>query len=150
MSTIAVQLATVERGVPAQPELLHWVRATLAAEGTDGEVSIRVVDAPESRALNRSYRARNQPTNVLSFPCELAAEVQPRLLGDLVVCAPLVAAEAAAQGKSVRAHWAHLIVHGTLHLLGYDHERAAEARRMEARERSILGGLGFPDPYTAS
>jgi probable rRNA maturation factor len=84
---------------------------------------------------------------VLSFAAELPEEVEPRLLGDLVICAPIVAAEAAAQGKSVQAHWAHLVVHGTLHLLGYDHARAADARRMEARETSILAGLGFPNPY---
>jgi probable rRNA maturation factor len=148
MSTIDLQLATTASSVPAQPELLRWVHAALAAEGTEGEVSIRVVDAAESRELNRTYRDKDAPTNVLSFPCELAVEVEPRLLGDVVICAPLVATEAAAQGKSVRAHWAHLIVHGTLHLLGYDHERAAEAKRMEMRERSILGDLGFPDPYT--
>ena len=147
MSQVDVQLATLERALPRRPEMLRWVSAALAAEATSGEVSIRVVDEAESRALNRAYRSKDKPTNVLSFAAELPEEVEPRLLGDLVICAPIVAAEAAAQGKSVQAHWAHLVVHGTLHLLGYDHERAADARRMEARETRILAGLGFPNPY---
>jgi probable rRNA maturation factor len=147
MSPVDVQVATLERALPRRPEMLRWVSATLAAEATSGEVSIRVVDEAESRALNRTYRSKDKPTNVLSFAAELPEEVEPRLLGDLVICAPIVAAEAVAQGKSVQAHWAHLVVHGTLHLLGYDHERIADARRMEARETSILAGLGFPNPY---
>jgi probable rRNA maturation factor len=147
MNGVTVQLATRLRALPARPELARWVGAALAAGGAAGEVSIRVVDEEESRALNRDYRARDRPTNVLSFPAALPAEVRPRLLGDLVICAPVVAAEAAAQGKSRRAHWAHMVVHGTLHLLGYGHERAGPAARMEALEARILAGLGFPDPY---
>jgi probable rRNA maturation factor len=150
MSRVDVQLATLLRPVPRTPEFSRWVDAALAAEGAAGEISIRVVDEEESRALNREYRSKDRPTNVLSFPAELPAEIEPRLLGDIVLCAPVVAAEAVAQGKSARAHWAHLVVHGTLHLLGYDHERSPEARRMEARETSILAGLGFPDPYAHS
>lgn len=150
MSQVEVQLATLERALPRQPEMLRWVSATLTSEAKNGDVSIRIVDEAEIRELNRTYRSKDSPTNVLSFAAELPAEVEPRLLGDLVLCAPIVAAEAAAQGKSVRAHWAHLVVHGTLHLLGYDHERAADARRMEARETSILRGLGFPNPYEQS
>jgi probable rRNA maturation factor len=147
VSGVDVQLATRRRPVPRRPEISRWVNATLSAEGATGEVAVRVVDEDESRRLNRSYRSKDRPTNVLSFPAELPADVEPRLLGDLVICAPLVAAEAAAQGKAVRAHWAHLVVHGTLHLLGYDHERGREADRMEARETSILAELGFPNPY---
>jgi probable rRNA maturation factor len=147
MSRVELQLATLARAVPRRPEFSRWVGATLAAEGAGGDISIRVVDEEESRSLNREYRSKDRPTNVLSFAAGLPAEVEPRLLGDIVICAPVVAAEAAAQGKSERAHWAHLVVHGTLHLLGYDHERSPEARRMEARETSILAGLGFPNPY---
>jgi probable rRNA maturation factor len=150
MSQVDLQLATLQRALPRQPEISRWVSATLASEAQSGDVSIRIVDEAESRELNRTYRSKDKPTNVLSFAADLPAEIEPRLLGDLVVCAPIVAAEAAAQGKSVRAHWAHLIVHGTLHLLGYDHERAADARRMEARETSILAGLGFANPYEQS
>jgi probable rRNA maturation factor len=148
MSRVELQLATQALAVPRRPEFSRWVDATLVAEGAAGDISIRVVDEEESRALNREYRSKDRPTNVLSFAAELPAEIEPRLLGDIVICAPVVAAEAAAQGKSERAHWAHLVVHGTLHLLGYDHERSPEARRMEARETSILAGLGFPNPYT--
>ena len=147
MSQVEVQLATRRHSVPRRPEISRWVSATLAAEGAAGDVSVRVVDEDESRTLNRTYRSKDGPTNVLSFPAELPAEIEPRLLGDLVICAPLVVAEAAAQGKAVRAHWAHLVVHGTLHLLGYEHGRTLEAERMEARETSILAGLGFPNPY---
>jgi probable rRNA maturation factor len=147
MTRVEVQRATRGRAVPRSPEISSWVTATLSAEGASGEVSIRVVGEDESRRLNRAYRSKDRPTNVLSFPAELPAEIEPRLLGDVVICAPLVATEAAAQGKTVRAHWAHLVVHGTLHLLGYEHERPREAERMEARETSILAGLGFSNPY---
>jgi probable rRNA maturation factor len=150
VSRVEVQLATFARAVPRRPEFSRWVDATLAAEGATGDIAIRVVDEEESRTLNRDYRSKDKPTNVLSFPADLPAEVEPRLLGDIVICAPVVAAEAAAQGKTERAHWAHLVVHGTLHLLGYDHERSPEARRMEARETRILAGLGFPNPYARS
>jgi probable rRNA maturation factor len=147
VSAVAVQLATRADNVPARPEMTRWARAALAAAGAAGEVSIRVVDEDESRALNRDYRAKDRPTNVLSFPADVPAFVEPRPLGDLVVCAPVVAAQAAAQGKALRAHWAHMIVHGTLHLAGYDHERPADAGRMEALEKRILADLGFDDPY---
>jgi len=101
-----------------------------------------VVGSRESRALNERWRGRAQPTNVLSFPGD------GRLIGDIVVCAPVVAREARAQGKALSAHWAHMVLHGTLHLLGFDHARAADARRMERRERALLARLGFADPYS--
>jgi probable rRNA maturation factor len=104
-----------------------------------------VVGSHESRALNARWRGRAKPTNVLSFPA--APELGGGQLGDLVVCAPVVAREAREQGKPLAAHWAHMIVHGTLHLLGFDHERAADARRMEGRERALLARLGVADPY---
>jgi probable rRNA maturation factor len=104
------------------------------------------VGAGESRALNERWRGRPKPTNVLSFPA--APSLRGRQLGDLVVCAPVVAREAREQGKSLAAHWAHMVVHGTLHLQGYDHEQARDATVMEARERVLLAKLGFPDPYS--
>ncbi len=111
------------------------------------ELVIRVVDEAESSALNRDYRGRDRPTNVLSFPFEAPPPIESYLIGDLVICAPVVAREALAQGKAAKAHWAHMVVHGVLHLLGFDHPSDAEAESMEALEREIQGGLGYPDPY---
>jgi probable rRNA maturation factor len=128
---------------PGPASLRRWAR--LAAGRRRGELGIRVVGARESRALNARWRGRDKPTNVLSFPA--AADLRGRQIGDLIVCAPVVAREAREQGKSVAAHWAHMVVHGTLHLLGFDHERAADARRMEGRERALLARLGIADPY---
>ena len=128
---------------PAPASLRRWAR--LAAGRRQGELGIRVVGARESRALNARWRGRDQPTNVLSFPA--AADLRGWQIGDLVVCAPVVAREAREQGKAVAAHWAHMVVHGTLHLLGFDHERAADAKRMEGRERALLARLGIADPY---
>jgi probable rRNA maturation factor len=113
---------------------------------------VRVVGAAESRRLNKGWRRQDHATNVLSFPAPVArgravAAGEPRSLGDLVICAPVLAREARAQGKPKAAHWAHLVVHGSLHLLGFDHERAADACRMERREKRVLAALGFPDPY---
>jgi len=128
---------------PGPASLRRWAR--LASGRRQGELGIRVVGARESRALNARWRGRDKPTNVLSFPA--AAELRGRQIGDLIVCAPVVAREAREQGKSVAEHWAHMVVHGTLHLLGFDHERAADARRMEGRERALLARLGIADPY---
>ena len=114
---------------------------------TEAELSIRLVDEAESRELNRHYRGKDRPTNVLSFPAELPPVVQSPLLGDLVICAPLVVQEAQDQDKETLHHWAHLVVHGVLHLVGYDHQNETEAATMEAAEREILAGMGLPDPY---
>jgi len=111
------------------------------------EVVIRLVDEAESRQLNHDYRGIDRPTNVLSFPFEAPAEVQLPLLGDLVICAPVVAREAVEQGKAAKAHWAHMVIHGVLHLLGYDHQADDEAQQMEQRERELLYRLHFTDPY---
>ena len=108
---------------------------------------MRVVGPRESRKLNARYRRRNKPTNVLSFPATPLPEVSPSPLGDLVICPQVLRREALEQGKSLRAHWAHLVVHGALHLIGYDHERATDARRMERREIAVLRRLGFNNPY---
>jgi probable rRNA maturation factor len=138
----------VEAG-PADADLLSWVEAVLAAEGLQErlELSVRIVDAEESAALNQRYRHKPGPTNVLSFPFEAPPGVPLNLLGDLVIAAPVVAEEAHDQGKNETAHWAHLVVHGTLHLLGYDHQETAQTEAMESREICILNKLGYPNPY---
>ena len=143
--TLAVVLRyrTRRPWAPAPASLRRWAR--LAAGDCHGELGIRVVGRRESRALNERWRGRPKPTNVLSFPA--APSLRGKQLGDLVVCAPVVAREAREQGKALRAHWAHMIVHGTLHLLGFDHERAADAKRMEGRERMLLARLDIADPY---
>lgn len=144
---IDVQVGVTRSGLPEVAKLRHWARAALAGRRRDAELSIRIVDAAESRALNRRYRAKDKPTNVLAFPAELPPELELPLLGDLVICREVVEAEAAAQAKPLNAHWAHMVVHGTLHLVGYDHETAGEAATMESLEAEILAALGWPDPY---
>lgn len=144
---VEVIRATTAGWAPGRQRLTEWALAALGRE--PGEVCIRIVGARESRRLNLFYRGKDSPTNVLSFP------VGPRPgrggadmpLGDLAICATVVAREARAQGKTLAAHWAHMVVHGVLHLLGQDHERGAEAKRMEKTERQILARLGFSDPY---
>ena len=121
-------------------------RMTNVVPDCNGELP-RIVDEAEGRALNERWRGRDHATNVLSFPAELPPGVALPLLGDLVVCAPVVAREAAEQGKAEADHWAHLVIHGTLHLLGFDHETEAEATVMEDLERALLAGLGIGDPY---
>ena len=121
-------------------DFVRWARAALAGGGV---VTIRLVDADEGQTLNRDYRGKDYATNVLSFPYETT----PRVIGDLVICPNVVAREAGEQNKPLAAHYAHLTVHGMLHLQGFDHIEDAEAEEMEAREREILAGLGYPDPY---
>lgn len=118
----------------------------MALGEAEGELTLRIVGRAESQALNAQYRGKSSPTNVLSFPYEMEIEALP-LLGDIVICAPLVLSEARAQGKTARAHWAHLVIHGCLHVLGYDHVQEAEAIVMETRERELLSKLGFANPY---
>lgn len=144
---MTVQFATARRGVPAAASLRRWARAALGR--ARGAVTVRIVSGAESARLNHRYRHRPGATNVLSFPAAPLPDGRRPLLGDLVIAAPVVAREAAAQGKSPAAHWAHMVVHGCLHLLGYDHLRNAEAAAMEGRERRILRRLGYPDPYAA-
>lgn len=144
-----VGYALPRAGLPAAASYRRWVAAALAGAGhrRPAELSIRLVDADEGRALNRQYRGKDRPTNVLSFPAELPPGVPVPLLGDIVLCAPVIAAEAAAQGKPLRDHHAHLTVHGVLHLLGHGHDDDTAAAAMEALETRILAGLGLPDPY---
>ena len=145
--TVSVDNASREPGVPGEAELARWAAAALAGRREAAELAIRIVDEAESAALNSTYRHKQGATNVLSFPAELPAGVPLAVLGDLVICAPVVAREAREQGKPAEAHWAHLVVHGCLHLIGYDHERETEAEEMESLERGILAGMGYPDPY---
>jgi probable rRNA maturation factor len=149
---VDVQFALAERAeddgeLPSPADFEAWAAAALAGRIDQAEMTIRVVGLAEGAALNETYRHRSGPTNVLSFPFEGDAEMELPLLGDVVICAPLVAREAREQQKTPQAHWAHLTVHGCLHLLGYDHEEAEEAEVMERLESDILAGLGYPDPY---
>ncbi|MDD9892893.1 MAG: rRNA maturation RNase YbeY [Gammaproteobacteria bacterium] len=145
---ISLQLA--ESAPVSEQQFTTWAQAALL-ESAAGEVAIRVASAEEVQTLNRDYRGKDKPTNVLSFPSELppelAAECEELELGDIVICADVVASEAEEQGKSLEAHWAHMVVHGMLHLQGYDHIDDAEADVMEALEIKILAGLGFANPY---
>ncbi|MBB3059304.1 rRNA maturation RNase YbeY [Microbulbifer rhizosphaerae] len=136
-------------GLPSDEQIAAWARAAIGDARESAELSVRIVDEDESLALNRRYRGKGKPTNVLSFPADLPEELGLPLLGDLVICAPVVAREADQQHKEPPAHWAHMVVHGTLHLLGYDHIEDADAEIMEGLETRLLEGLGFPDPYTA-
>jgi probable rRNA maturation factor len=138
----------VEAG-PDEDDIRRWIEAVLAAEAETAEVelTVRIVDEAEIAELNARYRHKTGPTNILSFPFEAPPGVELNLLGDLVIAAPVVQREAQEQGKSETAHWAHMIVHGMLHLLGYDHSKPAEAEDMEAREINILHELGFSNPY---
>ena len=144
---VEVQYARSERELPEAAVLERWAQAALTGVDEPVELVIRIVDADESRSLNHRYRGKDSPTNVLSFPFEAPPGVDCRHIGDLVVCAPVVAQQAAEQRKPLHHHWAHMIVHGVLHLRGYDHCDERQAREMEALEKQILEGFGIPDPY---
>lgn len=146
---IHVGYAIERRGLPAAASFRQWVSATLtgARRRRAAELSVRIVDEAEGRSLNRDYRGRDYATNVLSFPAELPPGIDVPLLGDIVMCAPVIAQEALEQHKTIRDHYAHLTVHGVLHLLGLDHDTDAHATRMEALETRILAALGIADPY---
>ncbi len=138
--SLSVQFASNDADLPTRAQVRRWVRAALEM---DANVTVRFVDAIEGRALNAEYRAKDYATNVLTFVYD---DEHPRA-GDVVLCAPVVRKEADAQGKPLAAHYAHLVIHGMLHLQGYDHERVGDAAAMEARERALLARLGLPDPY---
>lgn len=146
--SLSVQYAVREASLPTRAEVRRWVRATRPGAA---EVTVRFVDAEEGRALNAQYRGKDYATNVLTFAYDEGEDMPlPEglpLMGDLVLCRQVVEREAAEQGKALDAHYAHLSVHGMLHLQGFDHEDDAEAEEMEAREREILAALGYPDPY---
>ncbi len=147
---IDIQSATTE-SVPDEDDIRRWISATLSGRREqDTEISLRLVDSEEMAALNQGYRGKNGPTNVLSFPSDLPIDLGLPLLGDIVICAPVVRDEAAQQGKTLEAHWAHMTVHGTLHLLGYDHIEDDEDTLMEGLETEILAALDFPFPDRGS
>jgi probable rRNA maturation factor len=145
MIHVAIENASTARNVPENGQFRRWAEAAARREGA--EVAIRIVDEAESAELNAAYRRKSGPTNVLSFPFEVPEGVPNALLGDLVICAGVVEREAGEQGKPLEAHWAHMVVHGLLHLQGYDHVEDSEAEAMEAEEIAILSGLEFPNPY---
>jgi len=133
---------------PGEEDFRRWCELALRQRSADSELTIRLVDEAEGRELNHTWRQKDYATNVLSFPADVPDELLDiPLLGDLVICVPVVAREAAEQGKPLEAHWAHLVIHGCLHLLGYDHIDDAEADEMETLERQLLAELGHPDPY---
>jgi probable rRNA maturation factor len=144
--TLDLQIAC-EGDVPSEQQFQQWVDLALDQVEEDCELSIRLVDEAESAELNGTYRGKDYPTNVLSFPFEAPVEIEPILLGDLVVCVPIVQKEAIEQNKPVENHWAHMIIHGCLHLLGYDHIEDDEAEEMESLEITLLKSLAINDPY---
>jgi probable rRNA maturation factor len=153
--SVDVQIATDAAGIPSRTVIRNWVQRAVdvADSGRDVDVSVRIVDEEEMRALNRNYRDQDKSTNVLAFPAGDAGFVPPGerpLLGDIVVCADIVAREADEQGKPLDHHWGHMLVHGTLHLLGHDHISDREAEAMEALERRVLASLGIADPYAGN
>ncbi|MBQ4665652.1 rRNA maturation RNase YbeY [Aeromonas hydrophila] len=146
--TLDLQLASASTdGLPNEAQLQGWLDGTILGFQQEAEVTVRIVDEAESNELNLTYRGKDKPTNVLSFPFEAPPGLELPLLGDLVICRQVVEHEAAEQGKPLMAHWAHMVVHGSLHLLGYDHIEDDEAEEMEALERDIMQELGFADPY---
>jgi probable rRNA maturation factor len=145
---IDVQFAVTGGGIPTADAIRAYARHALKeATADDAELTVRIVDEAEITVLNSEYRGKPAATNVLSFPYEPLPGVKSALIGDVVICAPVVAAEAIAQDKSLEAHWAHIVIHGVLHLLGYDHREEAGALAMEDLERRLLAGLGYADPY---
>ena len=144
---VAVSYGLPRKGLPAAASFKRWVAAALEGRILRADLALRLVDEREGRALNRHYRGKPHPTNVLSFPAELPKGVKLPLLGDIVLCAPVIAREAREQRKPLTAHYAHLTVHGVLHLLGFDHDDERDAEAMETIEREILAGIGLPDPY---
>ncbi len=145
--TLDLQLACEKTNLPSKAEFTTWLNTALASYNKPFEVTIRVVDADESQALNLQYRNKDNPTNVLSFPFEVPEGVELDLLGDLVICAEVVEQEAKQQNKPLINHWAHMVIHGCLHLLGYDHISEDDANEMEALEIKLLAKLEISDPY---
>lgn len=143
---VDIQSASAEP-VPDEDDIRRWIAAALADQTREIEVSVRLVDTEEMTRLNSTYRGMDGPTNVLSFPAELPRELELPLLGDIVICAPVVRLEAREQDKNLGAHWAHMAIHGALHLLGHDHITEEQAATMEALESAILKGLDYPCPY---
>ncbi|WP_318414141.1 rRNA maturation RNase YbeY [Photobacterium leiognathi] len=143
-----LQYATESQdGLPTEAEFQQWLDAAVTPFQADAEVTIRLVDGADSHELNLEYRGKDRPTNVLSFPFEAPPGIELELLGDLIICRQVVEKEALEQNKPLKAHWAHMVVHGSLHLLGYDHIEDDEAEEMEGLETEIMQNMGFVDPY---
>ena len=147
--TIHIQNASSIKSIPTINKMKSWATQALKAKNKDAEVTIRIVDEDEGRELNKTWRNKDYATNVLSFPVGEKIEQAPEFLGDIVICVQVVEREAKEQGKDIEAHWAHLIVHGILHIQGYDHEIESEADIMEAKEILILKKIGYANPYKA-
>jgi probable rRNA maturation factor len=147
MNQIEVQVVFSSPGQPDKAQIQQWVDAALQGHDKDTEIVVRIVDVHESAQLNKQYRHKPGPTNILSFPADIPEGIGLNLLGDLVVCAPVVEREALEQQKTLSHHWAHIIIHGVLHLLGYDHILDDEAEVMESKEVSILQTLNISNPY---
>lgn len=145
--TIDIQRASSHAEIPSDQQFALWLNAAAEAKYQDYELCLRLVDSEEMISLNSQYRQKNKPTNVLSFPADLPEDLGIPLLGDIVICAEVVAQEAQQQNKSIEAHWAHLSVHGLLHLQGYDHIEEEQANTMESLEINILSQLGYSNPY---
>lgn len=144
---VDIQVKSTALGLPTLTDIERWINAAISIQKNKAEVSVCIVDCEESQSLNARYRQQDKPTNVLSFPADFPEELNLPLLGDLVICAPVVIQEAIEQNKALEAHWAHMVVHGTLHLLGYDHIKDNEADQMEQLETRIISKLGYPPPY---
>lgn len=144
---VDLQIATEDENLPTTENIQLWAETALNSFGKDFELTIRIVNSDESQQLNHQYRGKNKPTNVLSFPFEVPDGIELNLLGDLVVCAEVVKSEAAEQSKTLTAHWAHMIIHGCLHLLGFDHVEEEKATEMESLEISLLKKLNYNNPY---
>ena len=142
-----IQSASTSEDAPDEQSIKRWVGAVIDSNQGDTELSVRIVDEPEGKLLNETYRGTSGATNVLSFPFENQTPEPLPLIGDIVVCATIVEREAQQQNKDLNAHWAHMIIHGVLHLLGYDHQNDSEAAVMEGLETEIMQKLGFPPPY---
>jgi probable rRNA maturation factor len=152
MYEIIVQRVVQSKSLPTTAKLKRWATGVLTNKLSHAELTIRIVDKQEITELNSTYRHKNKPTNVLSFPFDMPPELKDEtpILGDIIICAEVIAEEAEAQEKTLEAHWAHMVVHGTLHLLGFDHENDQDAEVMEAEEIKILQTFGFNDPYQVS
>lgn len=145
--SVDLQIDVDNANLPSAESIQRWVTAALEGRRDRGEICIRIVTPEESQTLNREYRGKDKPTNVLSFPFDVPPGIPMDLLGDLAICADVVEQESVDQEKSLQDHWAHMVIHGTLHLLGFDHINDDEAEEMEALERELLARLGIADPY---
>lgn len=147
MIELDLQIASVFSPLPSEADFLRWAQAALTSLKPDAELTIRIADEAESQQLNHEYRGKDKPTNVLSFPFDSPAGIDLPLIGDLVICPQVVAKEAEEQEKSLQDHFAHMVVHGCLHLLGFDHIEPSDAEEMETLEKKLLAELGIDDPY---